>query len=50
MERLTQWECEVSIDDFTIKALPNYGIEQDAKKNSAHLMPAVTRYYRTSWD
>jgi hypothetical protein len=50
MERLPQWECEVSIDDFTIKALPNYGIEQDAKKNSAPLMPAVTRYYRTSWD
>jgi hypothetical protein len=27
MDRLPQWECEVSINDFTIKALPNHGIK-----------------------
>jgi hypothetical protein len=27
MDRLPQWECEVPINDFTIKALPNPGIE-----------------------
>lgn len=27
MDRLPQWECEVSINDFTIKALPDDGIE-----------------------
>lgn len=27
MDRLPQWECEISIDDFTIKALPNQSTE-----------------------
>jgi hypothetical protein len=27
MDRLPQWESEASINDFTIKALPNHGIE-----------------------
>ncbi len=27
MDRLPQWECEGSINDFTIKALSNHGIE-----------------------
>lgn len=27
MDRLPQWECEISINDFTVKALPNHSTE-----------------------
>jgi hypothetical protein len=36
MERLPQWESEVSINDFTITALPNQGTERAGKMDSGY--------------